>query len=296
MVSDGQVAEFQRDGFLVLEGFARPEACAAARERAEEIVEAFEPSSHRTVFTTNDQVRVSDELFLSSGDRITCFFEEEALAPDGTLTVPKEQSINKIGHALHDLDPVFERFSYTPELAEVAADVGLPDALALQSMYIFKQPSIGGEVGCHQDATFLWTDPISVVGLLVRHGGRHARERLPVGRAGRPPRSAAPAVPAARRRRGHGDARPSTRRRCPTPPDELQPLPVPAGTMVVLARPAPPLERRQPLAPQPPRLLAPLHLGRRRLPGVGTGCSGRPDMPLRPLAARAADVREGSSA
>ena len=126
MVSDGQVADFQRDGFLVLEGFARPEACAAARERAEEIVDAFEPSSHRTVFTTNDQVRVSDEQFLASGDRITCFFEEEAFAPDGDADAcPRSESINKIGHALHDLDPVFERFSYTPELAEVAADVGL---------------------------------------------------------------------------------------------------------------------------------------------------------------------------
>ncbi len=27
-------------------------------------------------------------------------------------------------------------------------------------MYIFKQPHIGGEVGCHQDATFLYTEPI----------------------------------------------------------------------------------------------------------------------------------------
>ena len=39
---------------------------------------------------------------------------------------------------MHDLDPAFERFSYTPELADVAADIGLVDALALQSMYIFK--------------------------------------------------------------------------------------------------------------------------------------------------------------
>ena len=105
---------FRRDGFLVLEGFASPAACAAARERAEEIVAEFEPTSHRTIFTTNDQVRVSDERS-RSGDRITCFFEEEAIAPDGSFTVPKEQSINKIGHALHDLDPVFERFSYTAE-------------------------------------------------------------------------------------------------------------------------------------------------------------------------------------
>jgi phytanoyl-CoA hydroxylase len=32
-------------------------------------------------------------------------------------------------------------------------------------MYIFKQPLIGGEVTCHQDATFLYTEPLTVTGL-----------------------------------------------------------------------------------------------------------------------------------
>ena len=31
-------------------------------------------------------------------------------------------------------------------------------------MYIFKQPIIGGEVTCHQDSTFLYTDPMSCIG------------------------------------------------------------------------------------------------------------------------------------
>ena len=91
-------------------------------------------------------------------------FEEEAFGPDGELTQPKALSINKIGHAQHDLDDEFERFAYDPRLAEVADDVGLVDPRALQSMYIFKQPHIGGEVGCHQDATFLYSDPITVTG------------------------------------------------------------------------------------------------------------------------------------
>ena len=34
-------------------------------------------------------------------------------------------------------------------------------------MYIFKQPKIGGEVVCHQDSTFLYTKPESVVGFWV---------------------------------------------------------------------------------------------------------------------------------
>src|SRR5678816_2279691 len=35
----------------------------------------------------------------------------------------------------------------------------------VQSMYIFKQPNIGGEVTCHQDSTFLYTEPVEIAGL-----------------------------------------------------------------------------------------------------------------------------------
>jgi phytanoyl-CoA hydroxylase len=232
MLSTPQVERFQSDGFLVLEGFAPLDACRDAKARAEEIVTAFDPGAHRSVFTTHEQTRVSDEQFLASGDRITCFFEEEAFGPDGELAVPKEQSINKIGHALHDLDPVFERFSYTPELAEVATDVGLADALALQSMYIFKQPGIGGEVGCHQDATFLYTDPISVVGFwfaledaTLENGCLWAAP----GAHRSPLRRLFKRAPAGGTEFEELDPTP-----LPTPPGELEPLPVPAGTMIVL--------------------------------------------------------------
>lgn len=164
MLSSEQIESYQRDGFLVVPEFAAPDARERLRRRAIDIVDAWEPSEQRSVFTTNEQERNSDAEFLASGSSVWCFFEEQAFGPDGELTQPKELSINKIGHAQHDLDDEFERFSYDPRLAEIAADIALVDPLVLQSMYIFKQPHIGGEVGCHQDATFLYSDPMSVTG------------------------------------------------------------------------------------------------------------------------------------
>jgi phytanoyl-CoA hydroxylase len=158
-----QRKDFERDGVLVIEAFADPAACRALIERSQELLEAFEPESI-SVFTTHEQTRTSDDYFLDSGDKVRFFFEEDAFAEDGSLKQAKELSINKIGHALHDLDPLFDDFSRTPELAEVASDVGFDDPRLLQSMYIFKQPSIGGEVTCHQDSTFLYTDPLTCVG------------------------------------------------------------------------------------------------------------------------------------
>jgi phytanoyl-CoA hydroxylase len=160
-----QLAQYARDGFLILEGFAETEACDALRERACELVAAFDPSRERSIFSTREQTRTSDDYFLNSGDRVSFFFEEEAFDSEGRLRQSKERSINKIGHALHDLDPVFNRFSRTKELAALVNSMGFTRPLLIQSMYVFKQPNIGGEVTCHQDATFLYTEPQSVVGL-----------------------------------------------------------------------------------------------------------------------------------
>ena len=99
---------------------------------------------------------------MNSGNNISCFFEEEAFDANGNLRQDKSLSINKIGHAMHDLDPVFSAFSRGPALAQVAKQLGLQKPDIWQSMYIFKQPGIGGEVRWHQDATYFETDPISV--------------------------------------------------------------------------------------------------------------------------------------
>ena len=160
-----QIAAYDRDGFLVLENFVDQSACNSLRARAEELVRDFDPAGVVSIFSTHEQTRTSDDYFLDSGDKIHFFFEENAFLPDGNLRQDKEQSINKIGHALHDLDPVFDDFSRTLEIKQLISDLGITQPLLLQSMYIFKQPRIGGEVTCHQDATFLFTEPLRMVGL-----------------------------------------------------------------------------------------------------------------------------------
>jgi phytanoyl-CoA hydroxylase len=167
VVTEQQLDDYRKQGFLVLENFADEAECDELRARAEALVQEFDPAEVVSIFSTNEQSRLTDDYFLTSGDKIRFFFEENAFNPDGTLKYKKEESINKIGHALHDLDPVFERFSRSGKMKQLAASIGFAEALLLQSMYIFKQPNIGGEVTCHQDCTFLYTEPIDVVGLWV---------------------------------------------------------------------------------------------------------------------------------
>jgi phytanoyl-CoA hydroxylase len=165
-LSQAQLSRFRQEGFLVLPGFVDTDRCLELRRRALELAREHVPSPERaTIFTADgDALHASDEYFLNSGEAIRCFFEKGAFDAEGRLRADAALCLNKLGHAMHDLDPVFGRFSRTPELAALAGDIGMREPLLLQSMYIFKQARIGGEVACHTDHSYLWTEPQSVVG------------------------------------------------------------------------------------------------------------------------------------
>jgi len=166
LLTTRDISQFDRDGFLVLPGVIPSHTCDALRGRADELVDAFEPGDLKVIFATDRNSHVRNHYFLESGDKIRFFFEEDALSADGTLTRDKHLAINKIGHALADLDPVFREFSLLPEIRSIVTSLGkFRDPRIMQSMYIFKQPHIGGEVTCHQDSTFLDTEPSSLIGL-----------------------------------------------------------------------------------------------------------------------------------
>lgn len=156
--------QFQKDGFLVLEGFNTAEACDALMKRGEELAGGFNFEGHPSVFQTSNQAKTTDDYFLNSGDNISFFFEKDAFDTSGKLKNDLFRSLNKIGHALHDLDPVFNAFSRSPQMKKLAAELELDDHLVIQSMMIFKHARIGGVVDIHQDATFLYTEPDSCTG------------------------------------------------------------------------------------------------------------------------------------
>jgi len=158
------VADFHAAGVLILRNFVSPDKCRELREHTLQLIDKFDPSEVKHVFSALQQTQLGDSYFEESGDKIRFFFESDAYDENGELRQSKEDSLNKIGHAMHDLDPVFDEFSRTPELAAVVDSLDYVEPVILQSMYIFKPPRIGGEVHCHQDSTFLFTDPESCVG------------------------------------------------------------------------------------------------------------------------------------
>ncbi|TDH74056.1 hypothetical protein CCR75_008181 [Bremia lactucae] len=165
-LTSAQLDAFHRDGFLILRKALTPSTCDELRSRAGDYVAQCDVHDHCSIFTTNDQTRrMNDTYFLESGDTIRYFFEEHAFDKDHTtLVVQLTGAINKIGHNLHNLDSVFQKVSYSTQVQNILKSLKYVRPVVVQSMYIFKQPNIGGEVKAHQDGSYLYTEPQSVVG------------------------------------------------------------------------------------------------------------------------------------
>lgn len=159
-----QVVFYHQNGYLVIPEFWSEATIGQLKSKIESIIQEADLTAVTSVFTTQDNIRHSDEYFLTSGLKIRFFWEEKARNCSGEFLQSEKESINKIGHGLHDLDPDFQAVSYDGRIGSICVELGLVKPLAVQSMYIFKQARIGAEVVPHQDGAFLYTDPQSCLG------------------------------------------------------------------------------------------------------------------------------------
>ncbi|KAK1884158.1 Phytanoyl-CoA dioxygenase domain containing protein 1 [Dissostichus eleginoides] len=174
-MTDRDVQKYLEEGYVVLDGLLTPQECDELRQRMGDMVEEMDVPQHcRTTFSTNHdeqlktQMQGNADYFITSGDKIRFFFEKGVFDDKGDFIVPKQRSLNKVGHALHAYEPLYKKVTHSPKVQGLAKKLGLISPVILQSMFIFKQPRIGGEVTPHQDATFLYTEPLGrVIGLWI---------------------------------------------------------------------------------------------------------------------------------
>lgn len=159
------VAAFNRDGVGIVKNFASAAECKEMIARMGALVDKWDLTQKVEVFRTDaKQVKSqgSSDYFLDSADRVHFFLEPHAVDEETRGLKKgfcKATSMNKVGHGLHQADPVFAKYSQSDKVAHVTKVLGYQDPVLPQSMYIFKQSFIGGEVTSHQDSSFLYTTP-----------------------------------------------------------------------------------------------------------------------------------------
>lgn len=163
-LSTQQCDFFYSNGYLVLKDFFAKEICDVLRERIKILIEHTQDDIPKTIFSTDTHDHAKKQYFLDSGDKIHYFFEPGAFDEQGKSILPLDRSLNKIGHALHELDPVFRKYSRDERIKNIGHQLGLNSLALVQSMYIFKQPGIGAEVLCHQDSTYIYGQDSDALG------------------------------------------------------------------------------------------------------------------------------------
>ena len=66
MLTKNQIQTFSQNGYVVIENFVNSRQRRLLMQRAEQLIDEFQPPNELSVFSTDEQERTSDEYFLNS--------------------------------------------------------------------------------------------------------------------------------------------------------------------------------------------------------------------------------------
>lgn len=179
MLSKEQLAKFDKEGFLVLENFFNSEQCLKMYQEAGKVIEQIIDNEDLEQISTFPFVSKGDtpskgnfDYFEQSASDIKLFLnKKEFTAESHHDTQAKARVIrkraNRLGHALHALNPVFREITFSPEVKEVVKSLNFRKPIVCQSMYLMMQSPEGPSSTGHQASTYVIVEPSKLVGFWV---------------------------------------------------------------------------------------------------------------------------------
>ncbi|KAM3142374.1 hypothetical protein pb186bvf_005531 [Paramecium bursaria] len=153
-----QLEHFYSQGFIVLPDLISHEEIENVKKRTDELIQDADIINNQIYFHAKEDKRGIS--FLETAESIGFLLEDDSIDENGNLRYPeKKTALNKIGHAMHDVDPVFEKLSYKKEFGQILRDLGYQDPKMIQSMLIFKNPKVGTKVDMHTDNIYIISQP-----------------------------------------------------------------------------------------------------------------------------------------
>lgn len=159
-VTEDHVTSYEKDGYVVIEGFLSPSEVQKMKEDTTYLIrKGLAESSHN-----QKKVKVhgsaGTSYHMDSQDKAWLFLEDNSLDEEGKLLVDELRAVHKIGHASHNVGPAAAETIFSAKMKEVVKKLTkFENPVVTQSMYLLKQPKIGGKRDIHQDETYLRTEP-----------------------------------------------------------------------------------------------------------------------------------------
>ncbi|WP_161597650.1 phytanoyl-CoA dioxygenase family protein [Fluviispira multicolorata] len=169
MINQANLLLYKDQGYLLIPDFASSDECRALQGHAAALVAAFNPTTDpRCQWNASLPVNhVSADYFLESLNKASIFFESSTITADGHMLCDKMKAVVKIGHALHDYDPIFKLFTHSLRMNQLVKALGYKKPLIAQSRYFFKLPGVKGAIHPHQDSTVVYTEPLSCCAIWI---------------------------------------------------------------------------------------------------------------------------------
>ncbi len=156
MLSKEEKEQYQEQGFLVKPGLLTDQECDALCQHISETI------LRRVLREESLRSAPEGQSFKASARDIHIFWER-GMNPTQFPPTEREQCVSRLGHGLHIVDPFFLQMARHPKVAEVLEDLIGRGVNIVQTMVIYKQPFVGAETGYHQDATYLHTEPNTLI-------------------------------------------------------------------------------------------------------------------------------------
>jgi len=170
MLTQEQIQRYEQDGFIVVKQLLTLDECQKLKAAANRLINDWEPEEDYSWMlpTGTNKEKSKGRFMLDSSENVSIFVEDAAIDPQtGKLNRDKHLSVGKIGHGLHILEPEFKAVTFSDKIKGIVRDLKFIKPAIRQSLYIYKQPSIGAKVTPHQDRMYAYNDPFKIVGIWI---------------------------------------------------------------------------------------------------------------------------------
>ena len=164
-ISPSMLSFWQQNGFLIIDSFYSIDECENLKNRAKLLIKNYSPENE--VPNSLNNYDMKNESFKFSASNIVFFHEDDDCKELKSISKNEVENIKEIGHAIHDLDPVFNNFSRKKSLAILATSLGIEMPLLAKSTYILKHSYNDKYSSYNQDSSMLYTEPESCIGCTV---------------------------------------------------------------------------------------------------------------------------------